>query len=134
MLKMLFTPIKVGQMELKNRIVMPAMHYLPSWDGMVLPHHTDFFVERAKGGVALMIIGGCTIDEYSGPPNMLSIREEKFIPGLSELAMQFRLTGPRSPPSFIIPGVSSIPFSSAASSPFLLPLCAQSLLARLRGS
>jgi 2,4-dienoyl-CoA reductase (NADPH2) len=93
MLKMLFTPIKVGRMELKNRIVMPAMHYLPSWDGMVLPHHTDFFVERAKGGVALMIIGGCTIDQYSGPPNMLTIREEKFIPGLSELAKAVQANG-----------------------------------------
>ena len=50
MLKLLFTPIKVGTLELKNRIVMPAMHYLSSWEGMVLPHHADYFVERAKGG------------------------------------------------------------------------------------
>jgi 2,4-dienoyl-CoA reductase (NADPH2) len=86
MLKMLFTPITVGKMELKNRIVMPAMHFLNSWDGMVLPHHTDYFVERAKGGVALIIIGGCTVDEASGAANMLSVREDKFIPGLSALA------------------------------------------------
>ena len=49
MLKLLFTPIRVGKMELKNRIVMPAMHFLSSWDGFVLPHHTDYFVERARG-------------------------------------------------------------------------------------
>jgi len=83
---MLFTPIKVGKMELKNRIVMPAMHYLPSWDGLLLPHHTDYFVERARGGVAMIIIGGCTIDEYSGAPNMISVRDDKFIPPLSALA------------------------------------------------
>ncbi len=86
MLKMLFTPIKVGQMELKNRIVMPAMHYLSSWEGMLLPHHTDYFVERAKGGAALIIIGGCTIDETSGAVNMISARDDKFIPGLAALA------------------------------------------------
>lgn len=86
MLKMLFTPIKVGQMELKNRIVMPAMHYLSSWEGMLLPHHTDYFVERAEGGVALIIIGGCTIDETSGAVNMISARDDKFIPGLAALA------------------------------------------------
>ena len=85
MLKMLFAPIHVGKMELKNRIVMPAMHYLPSWEGMLLPHHTDYFVERAKGGAALIIIGGCTIDEYSGAPNMISVRDDKFIPGLADL-------------------------------------------------
>jgi len=93
MLKMLFTPIKVGKTELKNRIVMPAMHYLPSWEGMVLPHHTDYFVERAKGGAALIIIGGCTIDEYSGAPNMISVRDDKFIPGLSDLVKAVQAHG-----------------------------------------
>ena len=93
MLKMLFTPIKVGQMELKNRIVLPAMHYLSSWDGMLLPHHTDYFVERAKGGVALIIIGGCTIDETSGAVNMISARDDKFIPGLSALAKAVQAQG-----------------------------------------
>jgi len=93
MLKMLFTPIKVGKMELKNRIVMPAMHYLPSWEGMLLPHHTDYFVERAQGGAALIIIGGCTIDEYSGAPNMISVRDDKFIPGLAALVKAVQTHG-----------------------------------------
>jgi 2,4-dienoyl-CoA reductase (NADPH2) len=93
MLKMLFSPIKVGKMELKNRIVMPAMHYLPSWEGMLLPHHTDYFVERAKGGVALIIVGGCTIDEYSGAPNMISVRDDQFIPGLAALVKAVQAHG-----------------------------------------
>jgi len=93
MLKMLFTPLKVGKMELKNRIVMPAMHFLSSWEGMVLPHHGDYFVERAKGGVALIIIGGCTIDETSGALNMLSVRDDKFIPGLAGLARAVQAHG-----------------------------------------
>ena len=58
MLRKLFTPIRIGKMELKNRIVMPAMHFLPSWEGALLPHHTDYFVDRARGGAALIIIGG----------------------------------------------------------------------------
>jgi 2,4-dienoyl-CoA reductase (NADPH2) len=86
MLKLLFTPIQVGKMELRNRIVMPAMHYLASWEGMVLPHHVDYFAERARGGAALIIIGGCTIDEASGAVNMLSAKDDKFIPGLAGLA------------------------------------------------
>jgi 2,4-dienoyl-CoA reductase-like NADH-dependent reductase (Old Yellow Enzyme family)/thioredoxin reductase len=93
MLKMLFTPIQVGKMELKNRIVMPAMHFLSSWEGMVLPHHVDYFVERAKGGAALIIIGGCTIDETSGAINMLSAKDDKFIAGLSGLAKAVQAQG-----------------------------------------
>ena len=90
---MLFAPIRVGKMELKNRIVMPAMHYLSSWEGSVLPHHLDYFVERARGGVALIIIGGCTIDETSGAVDMLSARDDKFIPGLSALAKAVQAQG-----------------------------------------
>lgn len=93
MLKLLFTPIRVGRMELKNRIVMPAMHYLSSWEGLVLPHHIDYFVERAKGGAALIIIGGCTIDETSGAVDMLSARDDKFIPGLSALSKAVQAQG-----------------------------------------
>ncbi|MBM4332902.1 MAG: FAD-dependent oxidoreductase [Deltaproteobacteria bacterium] len=93
MLKMLFTPIKINRMELKNRIVMPAMHFLPSWDGMLLPHHTDYFVERARGGVAMIIIGGCTIDELSGAVDMISVRDDKFIPALSQLAKAVKAHG-----------------------------------------
>jgi len=93
MLKLLFTPIQVGKMELKNRIVMPAMHYLASWEGMVLPHHVDYFAERARGGAALIIIGGCTIDETSGAVNMLSAKDDKFIPGLAGLAKEVHAHG-----------------------------------------
>jgi 2,4-dienoyl-CoA reductase (NADPH2) len=93
MLKMLFTPIKVGKMELKNRIVMPAMHFLSSWEGKVLPHHLDYFGERAKGGAALIIVGGCTIDETSGAVNMLSAKDDRFIPGLAGLAEAVQAQG-----------------------------------------
>jgi 2,4-dienoyl-CoA reductase (NADPH2) len=93
MLKMLFTPIQVGKIELKNRIVMPAMHFLSSWEGMVLPHHVDYFAERAKGGAALIIIGGCTIDETSGAINMLSAKDDRFIAGLSGLAKAVQAHG-----------------------------------------
>lgn len=93
MLKMLFSPIKIKNMELRNRIVMPAMHFLNSWEGRLLPHHFDYFVERAKGGVGLIIIGGCTIDETSGAKNMISVADDKFLPELSALAQAVQAHG-----------------------------------------
>ena len=82
-------------MELKNRIVMPAMHFLPSWDGALLPHHTDYFVERAKGGAALIIVGGCTIDDLSGAVDMISVKDDKYIPGFAALAQAVQAQGTR---------------------------------------
>ena len=95
MFKMLFSPIKVGQMELNNRLVMPAINYFNSPEGMVPSHQIDFYVERAKGGVGLIVIGGCTIDETSGGRNMLSISHDRFIPGLNGLVRAIQAEGPK---------------------------------------
>lgn len=48
----LFQPIKIGSLTLPNRIVMPAIttNYEPE-------QHARFLVERAKGGVGLIVIG-----------------------------------------------------------------------------
>ncbi len=91
--RMLFRPIKVGSMELKNRLVMPAINYFNTPDGKVAPCQIDFYAERARGGVGMIVIGGCTIDDTSGASNMLSIREDRFIPGLRSLAAAIRSEG-----------------------------------------
>ena len=48
----LFQPLKIGTMEIKNRIVMTAMgiHYeeLTNPDGSYTQRGIDYFVERAK--------------------------------------------------------------------------------------
>lgn len=93
MFQLLFSPIKIKQMELKNRLVMPAMHFLNSWEGRLLPHHMDYFVERARGGVGLIIIGGCTIDETSGANNMISVADDKYLPELAALARAVQAQG-----------------------------------------
>ncbi len=86
MFKVLFSPIRINCLELKNRIIMPAMHFLPADHGALLAEHRDFYTERAEGGVALIIIGGLTINPEAGPFDMISAREDRFIPGLSRLA------------------------------------------------
>jgi len=80
----LFTPIKVGQMHLKNRIVMPAMHLNYTPDGQVNDRLLGFYEERARGGAALIIIGGCIIDEYSGARNMINLDNDRHIPSLKQ--------------------------------------------------
>jgi 2,4-dienoyl-CoA reductase (NADPH2) len=81
----LFKPIDVGNLKLKNRIVMPAMHLNYTPDGEVTDRLIAFYEERAKGGAALIIVGGCPVDEYSGYLNMIDISDDRFIPGLKKL-------------------------------------------------
>jgi 2,4-dienoyl-CoA reductase-like NADH-dependent reductase (Old Yellow Enzyme family)/thioredoxin reductase len=75
-------------MKLKNRIVMTAMGTRLSSETMgVSDRNIDYFVERAKGGVSL-IITGCT---YVAQPGgvvafpRLSVASEGLIPGLNRL-------------------------------------------------
>jgi 2,4-dienoyl-CoA reductase-like NADH-dependent reductase (Old Yellow Enzyme family)/thioredoxin reductase len=88
-LKRLFEPINIGKMELKNRIVMPALNTkLGTEWGAMSDRMIDYYAERAKGGVALIIIENTCIDWPAGKAGTNPIRadEWKFIQGLHDLA------------------------------------------------
>ncbi|MEE8470583.1 MAG: NADH oxidase, partial [Dehalococcoidia bacterium] len=88
-LSKLFEPIKIGKMELKNRIVMPAMcSKLPTEFGAVTERFIDFYVERAKGGVGLIVIENTCIDWPAGKAGTNPIRADnwKYISSLHDLA------------------------------------------------
>jgi len=53
----LFQPIKIGKLNLKNRIVMaPMCSRLPTADGEVTQALIDHYAVRAKGGASMLII------------------------------------------------------------------------------
>jgi 2,4-dienoyl-CoA reductase-like NADH-dependent reductase (Old Yellow Enzyme family)/thioredoxin reductase len=86
--KVLFSPIKIGTMELKNRIAMPAMgtNYAEP-DGMMSEREIAWHVARARGGCALNVTEIANIDPLGkGIPGCPSIWDDKFIPGFAELA------------------------------------------------
>jgi hypothetical protein len=59
----LFSPIKVGSMELKNRFVVPPMATnLAREDGTVSDALIDYWVARARGGWGLLIVEFTAID------------------------------------------------------------------------
>lgn len=59
MLPKLFSPIQIGKVEIKNRIAMAPMGTLgmANADGSLKPTTIDYYAERAKGGVGLIITG-----------------------------------------------------------------------------
>ncbi|HJX38619.1 MAG TPA: FAD-dependent oxidoreductase [Anaerolineae bacterium] len=83
--RQLFTPIRIGSLELANRIVMPAIHLAYTPERLVTDRLVDFYQERAAGGVGLIIAGGCPVDEYGGGPSMIGIGRDGFVPGLTRL-------------------------------------------------
>jgi 2,4-dienoyl-CoA reductase (NADPH2) len=84
-LRRLFTPITIGNLRLANRIVMPAIHLSYTPNGFVTDTLVDFYVERAPGGVSLIIVGGCPVDEYGGGPFMIGLNDDEFVPALRRL-------------------------------------------------
>jgi len=82
---LLFSPCKINRLELRNRIVMPAIHLNYTPGGKVTDQLVAFYRERAKGGAALLIAGGAAISDAAGGPMMLSIKDDNDIEGLSRL-------------------------------------------------
>lgn len=91
----LFSPITINGMELKNRIVMTAMHLGYTPEGTVTDTLIDFYTARARGGVGFIVVGGCPIDETGGMPGMIGISDDRFIPGLERLTRAVKEGGAR---------------------------------------
>ncbi len=89
----LFTPLKIKNLEISNRIVMPAMHLNLANNGFITSKLTDFYVERAKGGAGLIIVGGCYVDIYGkGLPSMIAVDDDQYIPKLTEFTTELHNT------------------------------------------
>ncbi|KKK45878.1 hypothetical protein LCGC14_0875920 [marine sediment metagenome] len=82
----LFEPLKLRNTEIRNRIIMPAMALNFSPDRTVNDKTIDFYEERSKGGVGLIILGGCGVEDRGSGPTMLSIADDKYIPGYTKFA------------------------------------------------
>ncbi|MEA1872323.1 MAG: FAD-dependent oxidoreductase, partial [Chloroflexota bacterium] len=82
--KNLFSPIKVGEVELKNRIVMLAVTtgYVEA-DNVVGERLISFFSERAKGGAGLIIVPFTPIDIAS--PMQPGLYHDRFLFGAQSL-------------------------------------------------
>ncbi|MFO8009395.1 MAG: FAD-dependent oxidoreductase [Dehalococcoidia bacterium] len=81
----LFSPVSIGTLELKNRIVMSPVGTRLARDGAVTESLREFYVTRARGGAGLIILEPCFI-EPEGEEKFLTLHEGLDVSGLSELA------------------------------------------------
>ena len=92
----LFEPITVGNVTLKNRVVMaPMATNFATQDGLVTDQLIDFYVERAKNDVGLIIVECACIDSPRGKnvAHELCVDRDECIPGLRRLASAIHEAG-----------------------------------------
>ncbi len=89
----LFEPIRVGQMDLKNRIAMPAIHHSYTPEGFVNERLIKYYETRARGGAGLITVGGCSIDTLGQGPMMIGLHDDQFMEGLGKLARVIKENG-----------------------------------------
>ncbi len=85
----LFSPFRIGHLEIKNRIVMPPMvcFGLGDDDGLVTDEHVAHYEARAKGGVGLIIVEATCVSRTGRlSPDQLGLWSDDHIPGFTRLA------------------------------------------------
>jgi len=92
----LFRPVHMNTMEIRNRIVMPAMHLGMADQFQVTDQIVEFYRERARGGAGMICVGYATVDDRSGSSLNIGAHDDGFIPGLSRLASAINEHGTRS--------------------------------------
>ncbi|HKK91446.1 MAG TPA: FAD-dependent oxidoreductase [Desulfobacteraceae bacterium] len=90
---LLFEPIRINNLEIPNRIYMPAMHLGMAEDFEITDQIVDFYARRAKGGPGMICVGFATVDELSGNTQNIGAHDDRFIPGLARLAGAIRDNG-----------------------------------------
>lgn len=80
----LFRSIQLNSLQVKNRIMMPAMHLGYAKKGYVTERLIRFYQARAKGGVGFIVIGACAID-VPHCQTVLRLDQDEYIPGLQQL-------------------------------------------------
>jgi 2,4-dienoyl-CoA reductase-like NADH-dependent reductase (Old Yellow Enzyme family) len=85
---MLFSPIRMGTLELANRFVVPpiATNYAEA-DGSVSDRLVAYWEARARGGWGLLMVEATAVDPRGkAHPNEVGAWDDRFIPGLKRLA------------------------------------------------
>jgi len=87
-------PGKIANLEIPNRIVMPAMALNMAREGYVTEKMIRHYKKFAKNGVGLVIVEGACVDKRGRDLHGgLAIYSDKFCIGLNELAEEIKLNG-----------------------------------------
>ncbi|OQY01208.1 MAG: NADH:flavin oxidoreductase [Desulfobacteraceae bacterium 4572_130] len=93
MLSNLFTPIKIGNITSKNRLLMSAMsiNFGVDENCCVTDQLIQYFIERAKGGVGMMLVGGGSVHPLGQElPDLPQMYNDDCIPSLKYMVQKIK--------------------------------------------
>ena len=96
MYDILFTPFKIGKLEIKNRIVMsPMLMGFGQFDGTPTEELMDYYEERAKGGTGLIITEITRVNDVHGAAAFaqLAMSHDYHIAPMAEFAERIHKHG-----------------------------------------
>lgn len=106
----LFSPIKIGETTVKNRIFMPPISTNLADKGYITEELIQHYSARAKGGVGLIITEVTTVEPvYTYLPGDMSICDDSYIPGWKKLADSVHKYGTKILPQLFHPAYMAFP-------------------------
>lgn len=93
---MLLSPMKIGNVDIKNRVVMAPMQIsVGDINGCATEKMMDYYEERAKGGVGMIITEITRVNDMHGAAtfNQLGISHDYHIAPLAEMAKRIHKHG-----------------------------------------
>ena len=106
----LFSPIKLGEITVKNRIFMPPISTNLADKGYVTDTLVEHYAARAKGGVGLIVTEVTTVEPvYTYLPGDMSICDDSYIPGWKKLTDAVHKYGAKILPQLFHPAYVAFP-------------------------
>ncbi len=119
----LFRPGRIGTLETRNRLIMcPMGEGLAHADGSISETQVNYYGQRARGGVGLVVIGSAVVAYPRGAfaANMTAISDPVFLPGLARLSARVHAHGARIAAQLVHDGQYALE-DVAAGRPLLMP-------------
>ena len=82
----LFTPLILAGRRLRNRVVHLSMTTALGREGHITPRHTQYFVNRARGGCAMIVTEPLAIASHQHTPQKINARDDSQLDELKHWA------------------------------------------------
>jgi 2,4-dienoyl-CoA reductase (NADPH2) len=91
----LFSPVKLGALELENRVTMAPLYLgYGQTTGEPSPRLYDHYEEMGASGAAMIMVENAAVEVRGlGAPHQLRVDDDERIPGLAELARRIQKGG-----------------------------------------
>ncbi len=93
-LERLFSPIKIGTLKLRNRIVLPAIgSCFATFEGEITDRSISYYAARARGGAGLITLENTIVHPSGKAFTIPALYDDRYIPRIRDLASAVHAEG-----------------------------------------